>query len=60
VIEEEHEMTFWTPEAWGAALAATPFVQAATYDGDLDDRPRVPAGTLGTLLWHELRRADAL
>jgi SAM-dependent methyltransferase len=55
VIEEEHEMTFWTPDAWEALLAPTPFVQAATYDGDEDDRPRVPAGTLGTLLWHELR-----
>jgi SAM-dependent methyltransferase len=55
VIEERHEMTFWTPEAWAAALAATPFVQTATYDGDLDDRPSVAPGTLGTLLWHELR-----
>jgi SAM-dependent methyltransferase len=55
VIEEEHEMTFWTPEAWAAVLATTPFVQTATYDGDENDRPRVPAGTLGTLLWHELR-----
>lgn len=55
VIEEEHEMTFWTPDAWQAVLAPTPFVQTATYDGDKDDRPRVPAGTLGTLLWHELR-----
>jgi hypothetical protein len=55
VIEEEHEMTFWTPVAWEAALAPTPFAQTATYDGNEDDRPRVPAGTLGTLLWHELR-----
>jgi SAM-dependent methyltransferase len=55
VIEERHELTFWTPDAWEALLAPTPFVQAATYDGDLDDRPRVPPGTLGTLLWHELR-----
>jgi SAM-dependent methyltransferase len=55
VIEEKHEMTFWTSETWAEALTATPFVQTATYDGDEDDRPRVPAGTLGTLLWHELR-----
>ena len=55
VIEEEHEMTFWTPDAWEAVLAPTPFVQTATYDGDLDDRPPVAPGTLGTLLWHELR-----
>ena len=55
VIEEAHEMTFWTPDAWEAVLAPTPFVQTATYDGDLDDRPPVEPGTLGTLLWHELR-----
>jgi SAM-dependent methyltransferase len=60
VIEEKHELTFWTPDAWEAILAPTAFVQTATYDGDEDDRPRVPAGTLGTLLWHELRRADVL
>jgi SAM-dependent methyltransferase len=56
VIEEEHEMTFWTPEAWSALLTTTPFVQTATYDGGLDDRPRVEPGATGVLLWHELSR----
>lgn len=55
VFEEEHEMTFWTPDTWAAAVEISPFDQTATYDGDLDDRPRVAAGTLGNLLWHELR-----
>jgi SAM-dependent methyltransferase len=58
LIEEEHEMTFWTPEAWRALLETTPFAQTATYDGDLDERPRVEPGTTGTLLWHELSRGE--
>lgn len=57
VIEEEHLMTFWTPETWAVSVAVSPFVQTATYDGNVDERPLVEPGSRGTLLWHELRRS---
>jgi cyclopropane fatty-acyl-phospholipid synthase-like methyltransferase len=56
VIEEEHEMTAWTWQAWDEVIAASPFDQTAVYDGNEPDRPRVEHGTYGGLLWHELAR----
>ena len=55
VIEELHDMTLWTPETWAAAIAASPFVEAETYDaGKKGSRPRVDASATGGLLWHLL------
>jgi SAM-dependent methyltransferase len=57
VLEEVHEMTAWTPATWAEAIAASPFSEAATYDGGRKGRwPRVPASATGGLLWHELVR----
>jgi SAM-dependent methyltransferase len=56
VVEELHELTLWTPEAWAAAVAASPFVATAVFDGSQDSYPAVEAGTEGPLLWHELAR----
>lgn len=55
VLEETHEMTAWTPERWRALVEASLFTYTAIYDGDEDDRPRVPEGSTGLMLWHELR-----
>ena len=54
VIEESHAMTAWTPATWRAAIAASPFVEVATYDGGESGRPRVELEQGGGLLWHEL------
>jgi SAM-dependent methyltransferase len=55
VVEELHEMTAWTPATWAAAIAASPFVEVATYDGGRKGQwPRVDATATGGLLWHEL------
>jgi len=55
VVEEVHEMTAWTPATWSAAIAASPFEEAATYDGGRKGEwPRVDANATGGLLWHEL------
>ena len=55
VLEELHEMTAWTPETWTAAVDASPFRRAATYDaGRRGARPPVDADATGGLLWHEL------
>jgi len=55
VVEEVHEMTAWTPATWSAAIAASPFEEAATYDGGRKGEwPRVDATATGGLLWHEL------
>jgi SAM-dependent methyltransferase len=54
VVEEVHPMTAWTPGTWAAAIAASPFRQTGTYDGDEPGRPAVEAGRPGLLLWHEL------
>jgi len=57
VLEEIHEMTAWTPETWADAIAASPFSEAATYDGGRKGRwPSVPPTATGGLLWHELVR----
>jgi SAM-dependent methyltransferase len=54
--EQVHEMTYWRPESWGAALAASPFEWAAVYDGAASGRPRLGFDATGGLLWHELVR----
>ena len=54
VHEQLHEMTFWTPETWAAAIAASPFEWAAVYEGV--GRSRVDFAATGGLLWHELAR----
>jgi SAM-dependent methyltransferase len=54
VVEDEHENAFWTVEAWREAIAASPFMQAACYDGREDARPEVDIERGGGLLWHEL------
>jgi SAM-dependent methyltransferase len=57
VLEEVHEMTAWTPKTWAEAIAASPFSEAATYDGGRKGRwPSVPPTATGGLLWHELDR----
>jgi hypothetical protein len=56
VLEEIHEMTVWTPATWAAAIDASRFEEAATYDGGVKDAwPRVSSDATGGLLWHELR-----
>jgi len=55
VVEEVHEMTAWTPATWAEAIAASPFEEAATYDGGTNAQwPQVDATATGGLLWHEL------
>jgi hypothetical protein len=56
VLEELHELTWWTPAGWGDAVAASPFDWAAVYDGNLPGRPQVGFDSEGGLLWHELVR----
>jgi hypothetical protein len=56
VVEETHELTAWTADRWAALVHASPFAEVASYDGAVAVRPRVPVGTRGRLLWHELRR----
>ena len=56
VHEQLHEMTFWTPETWGAAVAASPFERRAVYEGATPGRPRAGVEATGGLLWHELVR----
>lgn len=54
VVEELHDMTAWTSSTWRAAIAASPFTEVATYDGNDRERPEVELGRGGGLLWHEL------
>ncbi|MGZ4423730.1 MAG: class I SAM-dependent methyltransferase [Gaiellaceae bacterium] len=55
VVEEVHEMTAWMPATWAEAIAASPFEEAATYDGGTEAHwPQVDATATGGLLWHEL------
>jgi SAM-dependent methyltransferase len=58
VVEEVHELTLWTPAAWAAAVAASPFAETALYDGAQDGYPAVEPGSEGPMLWHELTRED--
>ena len=52
--EELHHMTAWTTESWARAVAASPFFEAARYDGSKVGRPPVEPTTAGGLIWHEL------
>jgi hypothetical protein len=54
VVEDLHTSTAWTAGAWREAVEASPFAQAACYDGNLPERPRVEVEQGGGLLWHEL------
>jgi SAM-dependent methyltransferase len=54
VVEETHLMTAWTPTAWAAVVAASPFAPTAVFDGSGADWPRVDPGKAGQLLWYEL------
>jgi SAM-dependent methyltransferase len=54
--EQLHEMTYWTSETWGAAVAASPLEWVASYDGAEAGRPQVGFDAVGGLLWHELLR----
>lgn len=56
VLEETHRMTAWTVESWTAAVDDSLFDYTAVFDGNQDDRPRVPLGSAGPMLWHELTR----
>lgn len=56
VVVEEHEMTAWTPETWGAAIAASPFTIDRVFDGAEDPPVPVEEHATGGLMWHELRR----
>jgi SAM-dependent methyltransferase len=58
VVDEVHELTLWMPAAWTAAVAASPFVETALYDGAQDGYPAVEPGSEGPMLWHELTRQD--
>jgi SAM-dependent methyltransferase len=58
VVEEVHELTLWTPAAWAAAVAESPFAETALYDGAGDGYPPVEPGAEGPMLWHELTRED--
>jgi SAM-dependent methyltransferase len=54
VVEDLHRDHSWTAAAWAGAIAASPFEQAACYDGWPDDRPPVALEQGGGYLWHEL------
>jgi SAM-dependent methyltransferase len=54
VLEETHELTAWTPHEWSAVIERSRFRCTGTYDGDHE---RVPPGSTGPMLWHELTRA---
>jgi SAM-dependent methyltransferase len=56
VVEELHELTLWTPEAWAAAIEKSPFTETALFDGAQDGYPAVERGAEGPMLWHELTR----
>jgi cyclopropane fatty-acyl-phospholipid synthase-like methyltransferase len=59
VVEENHEMTAWTPETWSRALADSRFSLAALYDGSADPSREVDPGTPGGLIWSELALSEA-
>ena len=56
IVEEVHEMTLWTPETWAAAVAASPFMPTAVFDGAAEGYPAVRPGSEGAMLWSELTR----
>lgn len=55
VLDEVHVLTPWTAEQFATAVAGTPFEYHAAFDGNQPERPEVPVGTAGELLWHDLR-----
>ncbi len=56
VVVEDHEMTAWTPETWGAAIASSPFAIDRVFDGAEEPPVPVEEQATGGLIWHELRR----
>jgi hypothetical protein len=56
IVEELHEMTLSAPEAWAAAVRASPFAETAVFDGAQQGYPAVEPGAEGPMLWHELTR----
>ena len=58
IVEELHELTLWAPEAWAAAVRASPFAETAVFDGARWGYPAVEPGAEGPMLWHELTRED--
>jgi SAM-dependent methyltransferase len=59
VIENEHPTRIWDHAAWSALIEASPFTQAAAYDGNAAGRPPLSLGPgleEKLLLWHELVR----
>jgi SAM-dependent methyltransferase len=56
VHDQLHQMSFWTADTWGAAVAASAFDWVAVYEGSEPGRPRVDFTATGGLLWHELVR----
>ena len=56
VVEELHDLTLWTPEAWAAPVAASPFTPTAVFDGAEEGYPAVRPGSEGRMLWHQLTR----
>jgi len=56
VHDQLHEMSYWTTDTWGAAVAASAFEWAAVYEGSEPGRPRADFTATGGLLWHELVR----
>ena len=51
VFDETHELTAWTPDEWSAAIERSRFRCTTVYGGD---HKRVPQGSTGPMLWHEL------
>jgi cyclopropane fatty-acyl-phospholipid synthase-like methyltransferase len=56
VVVEGHEMTAWTPETWGAAIAGSRFAIDRVFDGAEEPPVLVEEQATGGLIWHELRR----
>ena len=56
IVVEDHAMTAWTPETWGAAIAASPFAIERVFDGAEEPPVPVEEHATGGLIWHELRR----
>jgi SAM-dependent methyltransferase len=56
VVVEDHAMTAWTPETWGAAIARSPFTIGGVFDGAEEPPVPVEEHATGGLIWHELRR----
>jgi SAM-dependent methyltransferase len=56
IVVEDHAVTAWTPETWGAAIAASPFAIDRVFDGAEEPPVPVEEHATGGLIWHELRR----